>query len=342
MDFVHWRLGVCFLQMVMALGWGLRTQDAAACSPLPYPPEHRFYTLEQSIPADGATDVLPEGWIRVARRIWAVPGGTGPGASEFRHDVRVIDLETGAEVKGSLGNTEWNTDGFQYWKPESRLLPNRRYALVQSLSQSVPRPGSAQGPTQTRISFSTGNRQLSALTVLGRLQAHMDSYETTVCESGNATDSCRMCESSHQESRHGVWIQVPAIQGGFTFEAYRIEAVVTRDRPYDFSQPDRILQPVLTRANLFGTGESVEELLELPLSVNIAARPCVAWRVIDSLGNIQEGAPVCLDAVPSAMPLDLPGYLGLGCSLGGAGTTPAALGWLVLLARARRRTVRAS
>lgn len=343
---VHWRRGVCFFQMVMALGWGLETSSASACSPLP--PVPRFSTLGDSVPADGATDVLPEGLIRVSHRSWVVRNGSTMDWENARHDVTVIDLETGAAVKGTLNFSPWGEADVQYWKPDSRLLPNRRYALQQSLTQKNSRPEEAQGPTQSRSTFSTGNRQVLPLGVLGRLEAQVNPYQATPCDDSVPSLPCGGCGATRQELRHGIQFRVPAIQGGFTFGTYRVEVVVTHDTPHDFSRPAST--QILYR-DITSRGEPVEGLLELPLKASTSATPCVAWRVLDILGNVGEGAPVCLKAAPTGTGVeppgpkpvpDAPGYLGFGCSLGGAGAAPAALGLLALWVRGRRRATRAS
>jgi hypothetical protein len=141
---------VCLLQAALILAVSLRASPAEACSPPPRP--RTYYTLAESIPGNGASNVPLDGVLLFTSRRWEIEG-TFEDVHVSVHDVltvTVTDLGTGETVPGQLRSL--------VWRPDAPLLPNRRYTFVATLQQSDPRPEEAQGPTELSGSFSTGEQ----------------------------------------------------------------------------------------------------------------------------------------------------------------------------------------
>lgn len=181
------------LQTVLACLVWLGATPAAACSPIA--PERIYYTLEESRPADGATDVPLDGAVLLTSRAWIDPGSFDyPQPFDSLLTVTVQDEETGATVPGVLKG--WSVKPFgAAWRPERPLSPNRRYALLATLTQKASRPSNAEGPTELRLTFSTGTRLTAPLELLGGLTVRLERQE--VVRYDCSTNSCGCDEDGH-------------------------------------------------------------------------------------------------------------------------------------------------
>lgn len=321
--------------------------SAEACSPPPRP--RQYFTFQDGMPGDGATEVPTDGALLLTSRTWTIPNSFAEVGNHFEDalSVTVTDAQTGAVVPGQL--RPWLGEPYGLaWTPTSPLAPNRRYVLEGTLEQDVERPGEAQGPTQLRREFSTGATVAPPLEVLGRLQVRLESFERDKLE---CTPGMCGCTVIGRETATRALLTVPALQGGAPVGGYHVELWVTDRTPYRFDeamQPPHQVQWGVWGVN--STGASTETSFAMPDNPQGGAYPpCFAWRVVDAAGHATEGAPVCLEAFGADEPqvIDPDPIVddttekahGLGCSVGqspGALGT-ALLGVLALLGAARWR-----
>ncbi|KFA93842.1 hypothetical protein [Archangium violaceum] len=325
----------CFLQAALVLTVSLHASPAEACSPPASP--RRYYTLTGSFPADGASNVALDTVVLIDSRAWQIPGSFEDVYVSV-HDllsVTVTDSVTGELVPGRRPPGE-------AWRPDAPLLPNRRYTYVATLQQSGPRPEEAQGSTELRGSFSTGEQLSPPLELLGGLDVALESFETDKldCSSGGCT-----CDKVGREMSTRARIRVPGVQGGSAIGSYRFELWVTDNTPYRFGGTNQHLEHQV----LWGvwgvntSGEPADTSFEMPRNhhnANASYTPCFSWRVMDPAGNVREGAPVCLKER-----VDPPGFSFFGCSVardarGSQGTAfLVLLGAMLTVWRVRRRPV---
>lgn len=306
------------LQTVLACLLWLGATPAAACSP---PASARlFYTLGESLPADGATDVPLDAAVLLPSRTWTDPSALDyPAPFDSLLTVTVRDEETGATVPGGLKGWGGQTVG-AVWRPERPLSPNRRYTLQATLSQRAPRPSNAEGPTELRLSFSTGSRLTAPLELLGGLEVRLERREVPRYDC--PSDGCG-CEEDGTERASHARVQVPAIQGG-ALGTYEVQLWVTDRTPrrFDGSDPNAGHAVSWGVWNVGSSGAATETLFQMPRHDD-AYRPCFAWQVLDPAGRTLEGPPVCLDEE-----VEPPGGF-LGCSVG-PGSSRGAVAVLLL------------
>ncbi|NMO18744.1 hypothetical protein HPC49_13255 [Pyxidicoccus fallax] len=326
----------------------LGASSAEACSPPASPP--KYFTFQDSLPGNGATDVPTDGAILLTSRAWTLPGSLSDTESHFEDalSVTVKDARTGEVVPGQLRYWMGEPHGLA-WTPASPLSPSRRYVVEGTLDQEVPRPGEAEGPTEIRHEFSTGARAAPPLEVLGSLQVRFESFER---DKRDCTPGLCECAVVGREMATRAHVTVPAVQGGAPVGGYRVELWVTDRTPYLFdasTQPRHQVQWGVWGVN--SAGASVETSFAMPENpYGGAYPPCFAWRVVDAAGHATVGEPVCLASFESASEESLVGgptvndpagkEEGWGCS---AGQSPRAtvgtalLGLLALMAAARWR-----
>ncbi|QSQ26311.1 hypothetical protein JY651_15845 [Pyxidicoccus parkwayensis] len=323
---------------------------AEACSP---PPRLRHYfTFQDSLPGNGATDVPTDGALLLTSRAWESPNSYSDTGDSFASalSVTVKDAQTGEVVAGQLRT--WLGDPYGLaWTPTSPLAPNRRYVVESTLDQEVQRPGEAQGPTALRQEFSTGARAAAPLEVLGSLQVRLETFERDKRDCTRGTCECAVVG---REMATRAQITVPAVQGGAPVGGYHVELWVTDRTPYRFDTSTQ--EPHQVQWGVWGvdsTGAAAETSFAMPDNpYGVPYPPCFSWRVVDAAGHATEGEPVCLASF-AAPPkedgelIDDPDHIvddtkenGLGCSLarspeGSVGS--ALLGVLALMAAARRR-----
>ncbi|OJT24331.1 hypothetical protein BO221_14255 [Archangium sp. Cb G35] len=330
----------CFLQAALVLTVSLHASPAEACSP-PASPRY-FYTLTRSFPEDGASNVPLDTVVLIQPRAWQIPGTLADVHVRF-HDVlsvTVTDSDTGELIPGKV-DSWWAGSSGEAWRPDAPLLPNRRYTFVATVQQSGPRPEEAQGPTELRGSFSTGDQLSPPLELLGGLDVALESIETDKldCTSG----ACTCAKVGREMSTHAQ-VRVPGVQGGSAFGSYRFELWVTDNTPYRFDGMNQHLEHKV----LWGvwgvntSGEPTDTLFEMPRNhydANASYTPCFTWRVLDPAGNVREGAPVCLKER-----VDPPGSF-FGCTVAPGARGSQGTAFLVLLGamltvwRVRRRPV---
>jgi len=324
-------LAATLLQTVLAGFVWLSASPAEACSP--FMPARDYFTLAESLPADGATDVLLDDVVLLTPRRWE----TQDFESDYKAfdallTVTVQDTETGESVPGVV--TAWSSHRLEAaWRPTRPLSPNRRYALVATLNQTVSRPAQAEGPTELRMTFTTGSRLSAPLELLGGLEVSLEEQEvdTYDCDA----DSCGPCEKDGTERVPHARVKVPGIRGG-ALPRYDVSLHVTDRTPLRFDIPISEQGHVLYSGSwgVDSSGAPTETLIRLPKH-DASYPPCFSWQVKDAAGRVVEGAPVCLDEE-----VDTSGGF-LGCSAG-PGSASGTVGVLLLMGlavtlRSRRR-----
>ena len=234
----------------------------------------------------------------------------------------MTDLDSGDTVPGQL-HSWWRTPSKVVWRPAASLR-SRTGATPSSriLQQGNPRPESAQGPTELRGSFSTGEQLSPPLEFLGELEVALEPYERDRLQCHSARCGC---DKVGREVATRARVRIPGVQGGSPNGSYEFEFRVT--------DPGHKVQ---SSWGADTSGEPAETVSPMPTH-DASYKPCFAWRVTDPAGHTREGAPVCLkDEV------DPPGFV-FGCSVarGAEGTRGSAflvlLGALLTVWRVRRR-----
>ncbi|MFY0567524.1 hypothetical protein ACN28E_27380 [Archangium lansingense] len=325
---------VCLLQAALLLAVSLRASPAEACSQPPVP--RTYYTLAESIPGDGASNVPLDGVLLFTSRGWELEG-IFEDAHTGVHDVltvTVTDLDTGELVPGQL-RSWWRTPSGEVWRPYAPLLPNRSYSFAAVLQQSDSRPEQAQGPTELHGTFSTGEQLSPPLEFLGELDVELESFEQDKyhCDPG-------MCSCDNKVGREVATrarIRVPGVQGGSPIGSYDFDIWVTDNTPYRFDVPaqeQRREHKVMNSWGAQSAGEPVETLFVFHGGYDFSYKPCFAWRAVDPAGRTLEGAPICPKEKVH------PRGFAFGCSVtpGAEGTAfLVLLGALLTVWRVRRR-----
>ncbi|HEX5744801.1 MAG TPA: hypothetical protein VFZ09_01080 [Archangium sp.] len=334
MRFKPFLFAVCLLQAALALSVSLRASPAEACEPLGTWLD--YYTLTESFPADGASNVPLDTVVLFTSRTWTLSGTPANDQATFHNllSVTVTDSVTGELVPGRLHSWPGSPSG-EAWRPDSPLLPDRRYTFVAALLQSEPPPEWVQGPTELRGSFTTGAQLAPPLELLGGLDVALESFERDKLQCTPGV--CLPCRKTGREVSTLARVRVPGVQGGRAIGAYRFELWVTDDTPYRFGEPDPHEHKVLWGVwGVDTSGEPTDTTFEMPRH-DAAYTPCFSWRVIDPAGNATEGAPVCLKEQ-----VEPPGFA-FGCSVardarGAQGTAfLVLLGAMLTVWRVRRR-----
>jgi uncharacterized protein (TIGR03382 family) len=345
------RLARLLLSTALALAPALAPAPAEACSP-PLPPD-QFYTFNDSLPGNGATGVPVDGAILLTPRSWRVQNASVEVDDRFSGalTVTVTDTQTGEAVPGLYGEW-WGEPSGVLWKAERPLQPGRRYALVGILQQVHTRPAEAEGPTELRVSFTTGTEATPPMELLGALSVSLERFETDKLECGSGNCGCTVVG---RELSTRARLQLPGVRGGASLGTYRYELWVSNGTPHRFDGTSPTV-PHEVHWGVWGVntpGTAVETLFEMPRNpYGKPYTPCFAWRAVDPSGQRREGAPVCLlEEVPVPggevpRPIDLePGDdvieddNPLGCAASGpGGAAPLALlGLLATLWRSRAR-----
>ncbi|MFY0562258.1 hypothetical protein ACN28E_00325 [Archangium lansingense] len=278
------------LQLPLVLAVSLHASPSEACEPLGI--QRSYYTLTESFPADGASNVPLDAAVLFTSQTWTL--GTLATVPITVHDVlsvTVTDSDTGEPVPGRVHSWSGYPAG-EAWRPDAPLLPNRRYTFVAALQQSESRPDWAQGPTELRGSFTTGAQLSPPLELLGGLDVALESFEKDKfdCSSGLCS-----CERIGREVSTRARVRVPSVQGGSALGSYEFELWVADNTPYRFGEPNQQLEHKV----LWGvwgvetSGEPTDSTFEMPQH-DANYTPCFSWRVIDPAGNAREGEPVCL------------------------------------------------
>ncbi|MFE8598710.1 hypothetical protein [Archangium violaceum] len=330
----------CLLQAALVLTVSLHASPAEACSP-PASPRY-YYTLTQSFPADGASNVPLDTVVLIQWYAWQIPGTLEDVHVDVHNllSVTVTDSDTGELAPGQVHRSWLGRPTGETWRPDAPLLPNRRYTFVATLKQqSGPRPEAAQGPTELRGSFSTGEQLSPPLELLGGLDVALESFET---DKLNCTPGMCTCDKAGREMSTRARVRVPSVQGGSAIGAYWFELRVTDNTPYRFGETNQHLEHKVLWGiwGVDSSGEPTDTAFEMPRDEAKAGyTPCFSWRVHDPAGNVREGAPVCLKER-----VEPPGFA-FGCSVvrdarGSQGTAfLVLLGAMLTVWRVRRRPV---
>jgi hypothetical protein len=323
-------LAAALLQSVLLCLVSLGASPAAACSPpLPDP---RYYTFAESLPADGATGFPLDGAVLLIARAWAAPRSASTfEAFDSVLTVTLQDTVTGETVPGALKDYWWGQPGGAAWAPQRPLSPNRRYALVATLTQTASRPEQAEGPTELRLSFTTGTQPSAPLELLGELEVRLEEREVPTYDC--APDSCGACEPDGEELRPHAWVRVPGLKGGAPGD-YRVSLWVTDRKPLRFDLPLSNQGHALLWGvwGVTSEGAPTSTLFQMPQHDD-AYPPCFSWQVEDAAGRTLDGPPVCLDERVDTSR----GFLG--CSVVGPGASGGLMALLLLgvTLRSRRR-----
>ncbi len=318
-------LAASAVPLVLACLVGLGASPAAACSPPAS--ERQYYTFGESLPADGATGFPLDGAVLLTSRAWSIEGDFSQPWQDFHSllTVTVQDTETGATVPGVL--KPWSASPYgSAWTPERPLSPHRRYALVGSLTQTGARPALAEGPTELRMTFTTGSQSSAPLEVLGGLEVSLERQEVDRYDC--SVNSC--CEKDGTERAVHARVRVPGLRGG-TLGRYHVSLWVTDRTPLRFDVPPSTQGHAVSWGvwGVDSAGAPTETFFRMPRHGDTYP-PCFSWQVTDPAGHTVEGAPLCLGAGVEPASEGL-----LGCSVG-AGASRSAVGMLLLVGLAVR------
>lgn len=323
-------LAAALLQSVLLCLVSLGASPAEACSP---PPNARiYYTLGESLPADGATGVPLDGVVLLTSREWKLQE-LQFGSGELFYALLTVtaqDTVTGETVPGELKEYWWGQPRGAAWVPQRPLSPNRRYALVATLTQTASRPSEAEGPTELRLSFTTGTQPSPPLELLGELEVRLEEQEVPRYDCG--PDTCGACEPDGTELRPHARVQVPGLKGGGPGD-YFVSLYVTDRKPLRFDVPPNSQGHTVFSGSwgVNSKGAPTSMFFKMPKHDD-AYLPCFSWQVQDAAGRTLDGPPVCLNEH-----VDTSGGF-LGCSVGpGASGGVVALLLLGVTLRSRRR-----
>jgi MYXO-CTERM domain-containing protein len=326
-------LAASVVPLLLACLVGLGASPAAACSPPAS--ERQYYTFGESLPADGATGIPLDGAVVLTSRAWSIAGDSSEFWRTFESflTVTVQDTETGETVPGTLKPWLGPSAGIA-WTPERPLSSQRRYALVATLDQTAARPAHAEGPTELRMTFTTGSQVAEPLELLGGLEVDLERQEVDRYDC--SVNSC--CEKDGTERAVHARVRVPGLRGG-TLGLYHVALWVTDRTPFRFDVPPST-QGHEVSWGVWGVdsgGASTETFFRMPKHEDIYA-PCFSWQVTDPAGHTVEGPPLCLNE--GVEPASGGGLLGCAVGPGASGGTVGLLllvGLAVSLHSRRRR-----
>jgi hypothetical protein len=274
-------------RLLAALTAGLLTlasepRYARACGSAP----PTYWTLVDASPAPG--ELVPtDGAIVIAGKSWIA--GAGGGLGGLMKVTVFHDL--GVEVPGSLAEWYVASGPAVVWRPDAALLPNTRFEMMASVESMAAPPAGVTGAPILNAGFSTGSGAAPALRLAGEMQVAFETYDQPLQTGCN--DCGTGCTAAGSLRSLRARVTLPAVEGGYTPDAYAAWLWLTNDQPHPL--PDG---PSTSMVNLGGLerlvpGQATEVVREVPPE-GIPYAPCFSLQVLDPSGHHVDAAPLCL------------------------------------------------
>lgn len=273
------------------------TSRVNACGGSPSP----VWTISDTTPSDGATDVPYNTGVVVFGEAWLYPG------SNFYVELDVTEVDETSETSdgGVMGTPvtgrfiQWYADPpAAVWVPDEPLAPNTTYGVETYVSEDVQGelPPEVTGPTSVNFRFTTGTKAYEELLLEGEMQVEIDAYDAELTE---CLDNCGAnCNVVGTRRALRATITLPTVMGGAA-GGYQGWFSYSDDNPMVFDgpgegRPQDEGEISLSRSVYFAGGDPVvieQEIIE----EGRAYSPCFALNAWDSAGQAVSQT-VCLDA----------------------------------------------